>query len=63
MTDDSEPEATDCQEFQRRLTTLLVAGEDLYRDRHLQTCERCRALVVDLEKIAENARDLFGPKH
>jgi hypothetical protein len=59
---DSEPEARDCQEFQRRLTVLLETGEDLYRDPHLQTCEHCRALVVDLEKIAENARELFGPK-
>lgn len=62
MTGVSEPDATDCEEFQRRLA-LFGAGEDLYRDRHLQTCERCMALVVDLEEIAENARDLFGPKH
>lgn len=62
MTGDSELEATDCQEFQRRLPVLLEVGEDLYQDRHLQTCGTCRALVVDLEKIAENARELFGPR-
>jgi len=62
MTGDSEREATDCQEFQRRLHMLLETGEDLYRDHHLRTCATCGSLVVDLEKIAENARELFGPQ-
>ena len=63
MTNDSEPGAQSCQEFQQRLQVLVGAGEDLYGDPHLQTCQRCRALVVDLEKIAENARELFGPQY
>ena len=63
MTGDSDPGDTDCRELQRRLPGLLEAGEGLYRDHHLQTCVTCRSLVVDLEKIAENARELFGSQN
>jgi len=46
MTNDSELGARSCQEFQQRLQVLSAAGEDLYRDPHLQICASCRSLVV-----------------
>jgi hypothetical protein len=60
MSADSEYDAADCEDFQRRLPTLFETGDDLYKDSHLRNCEHCRMLVVDLEYIAEEARRLFG---
>lgn len=60
MRADSEYNTADCAEFQRRLPTLFEDGDALYKDSHLQNCERCRMLVIDLEYIAEEARRLFG---
>jgi anti-sigma factor RsiW len=37
----------------------IGAGEDLQTNPHLLTCDRCRALVRDLEAIAEAARRLM----
>jgi hypothetical protein len=55
----SENEFTACKEFQRRLPRLLESGEELYSDAHPRNCELCKALVTDLEKIAEEARRRF----
>jgi len=47
-----------CEAFQ-----AAVAGIDWWRRKcfhpHLESCELCRALLADLETIAEAARQLF----
>jgi hypothetical protein len=48
-----------CIEFQDKLPDLIGAGEDLSVHPHIQSCELCRALLSDLETIAEAARQLF----
>lgn len=62
MAEDSERAATTCDQFQQKLSTLLETGEELYRDPHLKTCAACRAFVIDLERIASDAGNLFGPE-
>jgi len=47
-----------CAEFQAQLPELISSGEDA-ADPHLESCERCRALLADLKTIAEAARQLF----
>jgi hypothetical protein len=49
----------DCAEFQALMPERIGAGEDLQSYEHMLTCERCRALVRDLEYIAEAARQLI----
>jgi hypothetical protein len=46
-------------EFQRKLPTMLESGDELYSDAHLRSCELCRALVIDLENISDEARSRF----
>ena len=48
-----------CEEFQAQLPELIAAGEDMSSDPHYQSCELCRALLADLETIAQAARELF----
>ena len=48
-----------CAAFQGQLPDLIGSGEDASSHPHLQTCELCRALLADLETIAEAARKLF----
>jgi hypothetical protein len=48
-----------CEEFQAQLPELIGSGGDVGLDPHLQSCELCRALLADLESIAEAARQLF----
>lgn len=55
----ADPKKMTCKEFQAELSELLISGEDLFSHPHLQGCERCRALVVDLEMIAEMPRRLY----
>jgi|HubBroStandDraft_5_1064220.scaffolds.fasta_scaffold2743984_1 hypothetical protein len=59
MASDSEFESMACKEFQQRLPKLLESGDELYSDAHLRSCELCRALVIDLEKIADEGRRRF----
>lgn len=54
-----EPENMTCQEFQSQLAELIGSGEDVASHPHLQSCARCRALLADLETIAEAARQLL----
>lgn len=54
-----DPKKMNCAEFQMELSDLVASGEDLYSHPHRQDCKRCRALVVDLEMIAEQARRLY----
>jgi hypothetical protein len=55
----TEVEDRECAEFQELMPERIGAGEDLQGYPHMQTCERCRALVRDLEYIAEAARRLI----
>jgi hypothetical protein len=48
-----------CIEFQAQLPELIGAGQDVSAHPHIQSCELCRALLADLETIAEAARQLF----
>lgn len=48
-----------CEEFQSRMPELIGSGEDASAHPHVQTCALCRALLADLETIAEAARQLF----
>ncbi|MGO8758198.1 MAG: hypothetical protein ACLQG3_08750 [Terracidiphilus sp.] len=57
MTDD--PGKLSCAEFQDQLSEMIGSGEDASLHPHVQSCERCRALLADLETIAEAARQLF----
>jgi hypothetical protein len=48
-----------CAEFQAQLPELISSGEDVTAHPHLQECDLCRALLADLETIADAARQLF----
>ena len=48
-----------CAEFQTQLPELIGSGENVSAHPHIQNCELCRALLADLETIAEAARQLF----
>jgi hypothetical protein len=53
------PRKMSCEEFQAQLPELIGSGENLADNDHIRTCQRCRALLADLETIAEAARQLF----
>ena len=57
MIDDFKPMS--CAEFQARMPELIGSGEDISTHPHVQNCALCRALLADLETIAEAARSLF----
>jgi hypothetical protein len=48
-----------CEAFQAQLPELVGSGHNLADHAHLKNCELCRALLADLETIAEAARQLF----
>lgn len=48
-----------CAEFQKQLPKMIGSGENAAAHPHAQRCELCRALVANLEMIAEAARNLF----
>lgn len=48
-----------CAEFQAHLPEFIGSGRDVSSDPHIQNCDLCRALLADLETIAQAARDLF----
>ena len=54
-----DPAKLTCREFQAQLADLIGSGEDVSRHPHLQTCQTCRALLTELETIAEAARQLL----
>jgi hypothetical protein len=54
-----DPENLSCQEFQEQLADLVGSGEDVSRHPHLQNCATCRALLADLQTIADAARQLL----
>jgi hypothetical protein len=56
----SNPSKRRCTEFQAKLPDLIALGKDTAAAHpHLKSCELCRALLADLETIAEAARRLF----
>ena len=57
MTEDRK--SLSCAEFQAQLPDLIGAGENVATHPHVLSCELCRALLADLETIAEAARQLF----
>lgn len=48
-----------CEEFQAQLPDLISSGERITYHPHLRSCSLCRALLADLEAIAQAARQLF----
>jgi predicted anti-sigma-YlaC factor YlaD len=59
MSGDTSP--VSCAEFQSQLPELISSGADLANHPHLSNCPLCRALLADLEAIAEAARQLLRP--
>jgi hypothetical protein len=57
MTDD--PKTMNCATFQALLPELIGSGENAASHPHILGCPRCRALLADLETIAEAARQLL----
>ncbi len=55
----ADPGKMNCLEFQAQLSEKMALGEDVYSHPHVQACARCRALLVDLEMIAEKAHRLY----
>jgi len=54
-----DPHNMTCAEFQDRMPELIGSGEDAGSHPHVLSCALCRALLSDLETIAEAARQLF----
>jgi len=54
-----DPNNMTCEEFQARMPELIGSGENASNHPHVQNCDLCRALLADLETIAEAARQLF----
>jgi hypothetical protein len=48
-----------CEEFQAQMPEMIGSGENASAHPHVQSCELCRALLADLETIAEAARQMF----
>ncbi|MGA2847547.1 MAG: hypothetical protein ABSE46_01030 [Terracidiphilus sp.] len=48
-----------CEEFQAQLPDLIGSGEKVTDHPHVRNCDLCRALLADLESIAQAARQLF----
>jgi len=55
----NHPNNMTCEEFQAQMPELIGSGENASAHPHLQNCALCRALLADLETIAEAARQLF----
>jgi len=54
-----KPGGMSCHEFQDQLPELIATGESLANHPHYRNCDLCRALLADLETIAEAARQLL----
>jgi len=57
MTDD--PRTMSCNEFQDQLPELIGSGESIANQPQYKDCALYRALLADLETIAEAARQLL----
>ena len=54
-----DPRNLSCEEFQAQLADLIGSGEDVSTHLHLQGCATCRALLADLQTIADAAKQLL----
>ena len=54
-----DPNNMTCQEFQEQMADLIGSGENVDSHPHLQTCANCRALLADLQTIADAAKQLL----
>jgi hypothetical protein len=54
-----DPNQMSCEEFQAQLPEFISSGKDASSHPHVRNCALCRALLADLETIAEAARQLF----
>ncbi len=48
-----------CAAFQQSMAARIAAGDDFQTDAHLRECPRCKALLEELETIAQAARMLL----
>lgn len=55
--DDGKPMT--CKEFDAAMLDLIASGEDIDAHPHIQSCELHRALLKDLQAIADAAKLLF----
>ena len=55
----SDQANAECAAFQASMAERIGEGEDLQSNPHMLTCERCRALVRELEQIADAVRSLM----
>lgn len=53
------PGAMNCQQFQALLPELISDRERAFAHPHYRGCPLCRALIADLDSIAEAARQLM----
>lgn len=49
----------ECAEFQASMADRIGNGEDLQSHPHMRTCDRCSALLSDLEALASAIRELM----
>jgi hypothetical protein len=54
-----DPRKISCAEFQALVPDLISSDEDASMHPHVRSCESCRALLDDLEAIAEAGGQLF----
>lgn len=55
----ADPVNLNCEQFQARLAELIGSGIDVSLHPHLMSCANCRALLIDLQTIADAAKVLF----
>ena len=48
-----------CAEFSASMARLIGAGEDIFAHPHVRQCKLHRALLDDLEAIAQAAKEMF----
>ena len=53
------PKKLSCASFQARLAYLIGSGEEVSLHPHVQSCANCRALLADLQTIADAAKRLL----
>lgn len=59
MSESTKNSNLSCAEFQAQLPELVGSGMRIADHPHFQNCEICRALLADLDVIAQAAHTLF----
>lgn len=54
-----DPNHMTCPEFQAQMAELIGSGQDVTDHPHLRDCANCRALLADLQTIADAAKQLL----